>query len=92
MKKPQVLALIALVFLSWDAAAQARSNRHRRGHSGSQVLAGPLGSAERTRLLEKVQSPSKASPEVLRLGSAERRALLTGSSRSSLYPRRRNHR
>jgi hypothetical protein len=85
MKKSLVLGLAALVLLAWDATAQSRSSRSRRGTSS--VLVGPLGSAERTRLLEKSRVATKIAPDEARLGSAERRALLTGS-RTSLYPRR----
>ena len=84
MKKSLVLVLTALVLLSWDATAQSRSSRSRRGSSAA--LVGPLGSAERTRLLEKRVS-AKVAPAEARFGSSERRALLTGSQ-TKLYPRR----
>ena len=85
MKKSLVLVVAALVLLSWDAAAQSKSSRSRRGSSAA--LAGPLGSAERTRLLEKSRASTKVPPAEARLGSSERRALLTGSQ-TKLYPRR----
>ena len=84
MKKSVVL-IAALVLLSWDATAQSRSTRSRRNNSS--VLVGPLGSAERTRLLAKSRTSTRVAPDEARLGSAERRALLTGS-RTNLYPRR----
>jgi hypothetical protein len=87
MKIPFLLPLLACVLLAQDASAQSRSSRSR-GSKPSAVATKPLGSAERTKILER----SKIRPEEARLGSAERRALLTGG-RTSLYPKpkRPNH-
>jgi hypothetical protein len=66
--KPTVLALLALVFLSLDASAQA--TRHNQ-----KVPAPIYGSVERTKLL----SQNRGKPgDVLQTGSVERRAALSG--------------
>lgn len=80
--KPRILALslLALFSLAWNADAQGQ--RRYRPRPAAPVNAEPnFGSVERTRLLEQVRVRRGGSRlDVLRLGSVERRAALTGAS------------
>ncbi len=70
-----VLTLLALLFFSWNASAQARRGPQTR-RPAAEKTAPRYGSVERTKLLDQVNSRTV---ESRRLGSVERRAALTGA-------------
>lgn len=89
IRRPHLLALLALFFLSWNASAQVQGVRPAKEPANSPVR---YGSFERTKLLQQARGRS-SSEDVLRLGAADRRALLTtGKSVHKKKPQRRSHR
>jgi hypothetical protein len=90
--RSQVLAVLALLCFSLPAAAQARSVIRTRTSTPTQTArTQSFGSFERTKLL--TQGKKRGKQDVLRLGSADRRVLLTtGKSVFKNKPTRRLHR
>lgn len=83
-QRSHVLAVLALLFFSLPAAAQARGVGRTRAATDTPSF----GSFERTKLL--TQARKRGSEDVLRLGAADRRALLTtGKSLCKKKPVRR---
>jgi hypothetical protein len=80
--RSRFLALAALLFLSWDASAQARATVRRPAQAGVEKK---LGSFERTRLLTKLKG-ARGGAALMRLGSVDRRSLLTTGK--SIYPKK----
>jgi len=85
--RSHVFAVLALIFFSLPAAAQARSVSRTRAVSATPSF----GSFQRTKLL--TQARRRGSDDVLRLGAVDRRTLLTtGKSVFKKKPERRSHR
>ena len=83
--RSHLLTVLALLFLSWDASAQARGVRPTQGTANSPIQ---YGSFERTKLLQQSRGRGNAA-DVLRLGAVDRRTLLTtGKSVYKPKPRR----
>jgi len=75
------LVLFALALISTDASAQKRAENRRADAQKVETF----GSVARTKLLKQARGRSLNSQDALRLGSTERRALLTGATVQ--YPR-----
>lgn len=84
-QRSQLLAVLALLFFSLPAAAQARGVSRTKPTTATPSF----GSYERTKLLTK--GCKRGSQEVLQLGAADRRALLT-TGKSVYKPERRTRR
>ena len=80
------LTLFALLVLSWNVSAQRRATPSVPRASGAQQF----GSVARTKLLNQVRG--RGAVDTLRLGSIQRRALLTGATVQVNKPTRRNPR
>lgn len=86
--RSHLLAILALAFFSLSAAAQARGVGSARSKNAEPIR---YGSFERTKLL--TQARGRRSEDVMRLGAADRRALLTtGKSIHKKKPERRSYR
>ncbi len=89
MPRSHLSTLLVLFFLSWNASAQGQDARPTKGPAAKPVQ---YGSFERTKLLQQGRSRS-SSEDVLKLGAADRRALLTtGKPLHKKKPQRRFHR
>lgn len=89
--RSSILAVAALLFLAWDASAQVQAQaRSVRCTGGEPKAVESFGSVERTRLLKQVERGRKAD-DVMRLGSVERRAILTGASVRMPLPQSAEH-
>jgi hypothetical protein len=83
------LISIAIVALSWSTSAQSRSRAPSRNMRATAEKPVHFGSVARTKLLQQARGRNAGSADVLRLGSVERRAALTGTSLQVKKPERR---
>jgi hypothetical protein len=89
IRRSPLFALLALVVLSWNASAQARSGPRFRAKP-PQVPVQEFGSVARTKLLQMGGGRS-ATPGAMQLGSVQRRVLLT-TGNAVRVPAKRNSR
>jgi len=87
--RSQLFSVAALVLLSWTASAQTRTAWKPRPKQAP-IPVQEYGSVERTKLLH--MAPGKAAEDgVRRLGSAQRRALLTSGRQIQLPVKQRSN-